>query len=157
MIPDDKRCHGAQYRSDPARGTSAVFMASALLEWAVGSGSREWWEDKMFLDKLWLRIRGELLTLKEDFSSEEDLRARAADLLNKLEDRVSGRHVKPRTDGRERDSQERLGHVVNPVKPEMQSMEDLQSEWEDLKRRRDGSTGKVEEPEPPPPNPRELG
>jgi len=39
----------------------------------------------MLLDKLWLRIKGEFLLLKEDMASGDDLREKAETFLDKLE------------------------------------------------------------------------
>lgn len=111
----------------------------------------------MFLDKLWLRIRGELLTLKEDFTSSEDLRDKAADLLNRLEHRVSGKDLGPETDARGEASREASRRSQESTDVEAQSLEDLKREWEDLKNRTTGSAQEAEESEPPPPNPRQLG
>jgi hypothetical protein len=111
----------------------------------------------MFLDKLWLRIRGELLTLKEDFSSGDDLRERAANLLEKLEHRISGEDIDYRATGSGVDSghSQRGAHTVGRSDPP--SLEDLEKEWDDLKKQRDASSADSEESGPPPPNPRELG
>ena len=42
----------------------------------------------MLLDKLWVRIKGEFLSLKEDVSAGEDLKEKAELLLRKLEERM---------------------------------------------------------------------
>ncbi|MDQ7784317.1 MAG: hypothetical protein RDU20_15635 [Desulfomonilaceae bacterium] len=111
----------------------------------------------MFLDKLWLRIRGELLTLREDFSTSEDIRERAANLLSKLEKRIAGEEVDDH--GRPRDVSSPLSRydasTVGPSDPP--SLEDLKREWDDISKQRRGTSGDSEEADSPPPNPRELG
>ena len=44
----------------------------------------------MFLDRLWVRIRGQLLTLKEDLFERGELRQKAEDFLGKLEEKLEG-------------------------------------------------------------------
>ena len=116
----------------------------------------------MFLDKLWLRIRGEILTLKEDFSSGEDLRERAADLLDRLEHHVSGRDdIHPGRDSgiasRANSGRDDAGSRRDATDP---YLKDLQRELDELKAQRNQRIESVEDPEesePLPPNPRKLG
>ena len=42
----------------------------------------------MLFEKLWVRIRGELLTLKEDLFERGELRQKAEDFLEKLEQKL---------------------------------------------------------------------
>ncbi len=111
----------------------------------------------MFLDKLWLRIRGELLTLKEDLSAGDDLRERAAKLLDKLEHSISGDDLIDRATGTRVDSRRSRNSTDIPGRSDLPSLEDLERELDYLKQQRDASSSDSEESEPPPPNPRELG
>ncbi|MFH1113428.1 MAG: hypothetical protein V1792_05860 [Pseudomonadota bacterium] len=108
----------------------------------------------MFLDKLWLRIRGELLTLKEDFTAGDDIRDRAANLLDRLEHRISGEDIGGSGKGGVVESRgARYGTEEAEVSDPM-SLDDLKREWDDLNKQRGGSP---DDSGPPRPNPRQLG
>lgn len=107
----------------------------------------------MFFDKLLVRIRGELLTLREDLAAEEDLRGRAELLLRRLEERLGGSEVNPAGQASDRLSNG-PEHETNPVRTGVPA--DLKKEWEDLMKRK--AEKKVHPgDDAPPPNPRELG
>jgi len=106
---------------------------------------------KMFLEKLWLRLRGELLTFKEDLDAETDLRDKAATLLERLEKRLRG------SEGPDSQRQRTEKADAGNQLPELTSLRDIEKEWEELRRARQE---KHEEPEPredPKTNPRKLG
>jgi hypothetical protein len=123
----------------------------------------------MFLEKLWLRIRGELLLLKEDLTGEGALRERAEDFLEKLERRVSGEDVQeePRSDPLTRlDAVKRKiekarlqvpGHGSTTEKTDRPSVNELERAWEELKKLRDEKRRVSPEESEPRPNPRKLG
>ena len=111
----------------------------------------------MFFDKLWLRIRGELLALKEDFSAGTDIGDKAEALLNKLEKRING--FQSQTHQHE---SERLPHGTQSKNQsleasELKSLREIEQEWEDLMRRRNEHKGTSHESESVRPNPRRLG
>jgi hypothetical protein len=123
----------------------------------------------MFLDKLWLRIRGELLVLKEDLAGEGTLRERAEDFLDKLERRLSAddspaevrsdpvtrldamkRKIdEARAEGRD------LEHATEST--DRPSLDELERAWEELKKLREEKRRVSPEQGEPPPNPRRLG
>lgn len=127
----------------------------------------------MFLDKLWLRIKGRLLLLREDLAGEGDLRDRALDFLEKLERRLdapdfkadSGADPATRLDavaGRMEESarKARTGadrEYRRGKSPEPPSLEELERAWEELKRLREKQGKESSDRETPPPNPRKLG
>lgn len=109
----------------------------------------------MFFDKLWIRIKGELLALKEDDSVTEDLRAKAGKLLDHVQERVKG-------------AQESLGHA--PIdsnrergraeirsQAEQRDLADIEEEWRKLAKDRDRQKKSAKEEKPLAPNPRQLG
>jgi hypothetical protein len=106
----------------------------------------------MLLDKLWVRIRGGLLDLKDDFSLGEDIRTKAEALLEKLDLRGEGEkpetHPETATDvSEERETQR--GRTA--------TLEEIRQEWEELLRSKEQEKGKTSEQQQPPPNPRRLG
>ena len=105
----------------------------------------------MFLEKLWLRLRGEILALKEDLTAEMDLRDKAATLLETLERRVSGTDAQESQRPAERES-DRPERSADPM-----SLRDIEKEWEDLRRERDKSRQEPGARESSGPNPRQLG
>lgn len=126
----------------------------------------------MFLDKLWLRIKGELLTLKEDISESGDLRERAERLLQRMEERLNRSGVMPsresgiahRSSGLpgkgELDSDHpgsETRHFEDAESPELSTFPEIEREWEELMRRRKQKPASGQEEESPPPNPRTLG
>ncbi len=106
----------------------------------------------MFFDKLFVRIKGELLSLKEDLSAEDDLRGRAEILLRRLEGKPGGVEENA-TDERRTALTGGESRQAEPTRTEVPA--DLRQEWEDLMRRREEK--KALSDDAPPPNPRELG
>lgn len=107
----------------------------------------------MFFDKLLVRIRGELLSLQEDLSAEEDLRGRAELLLRKLEERVRG--TEENSADRRAESQS-TGRVREKGTSWEDLPADLRQEWEELLRKREEKkVTPVDDAVPP--NPRQLG
>jgi hypothetical protein len=107
----------------------------------------------MFFDKLFVRIKGELLSLKEDLSAEEDLRGRAEILLRRLEG-------KPGSGEENAAEGQSAGLTAAELRKKQTSRTDvpaeLRKEWEDLMRRKEEKTA-TSDGDVPPPNPRELG
>lgn len=108
----------------------------------------------MFFDKLLVRIRGELIALREDLAAEEGLRGQAELLLRRLEDKLGVAEEKGLSERSDDPSAEQVrqrdlsgAHV--PA--------DLRQEWEDLMKRRVEKNVDRDEDPPPPVNPRELG
>lgn len=102
----------------------------------------------MFLEKLWVRLRGELIAFRDDMRSDEDLREKAEALLDRLEKRLSG------VAGEGDDRSEATPRVQQP---DIQSLHEIQNEWEELQTRRERKHDRSEVAEPSPPNPRRLG
>lgn len=73
----------------------------------------------MFLDKLWVRIKGEILTIKEDLA-DSDLKGDAQSFLEKLERRIG--FEKSDTENQDLDS--RVEKVAKKIK-EAEKYEDL--------------------------------
>jgi DNA repair exonuclease SbcCD nuclease subunit len=131
---------------------------------ASGKGMRT-----MFLEKLWLRIRGELLLLKEDLTGEGALRERAEDFLQKLERRLSADDVPDearsdplaRLDAVKRKMEEARSKVRDrehtTEKTDRPSLDELERAWEELKKLREDKRRLSTEGNEPPPNPRKLG
>ncbi|MBM3298743.1 MAG: hypothetical protein FJY85_02170 [Deltaproteobacteria bacterium] len=111
----------------------------------------------MFLDKVWLRIRGELLTLREDLSAGDDLRERARSLLRRLEAALGGV-------GQESEAEESQSLSQHPEESRrdigpsnIESLREIEREWEDLRERRDQAREPDGNMGPSSPNPRRLG
>jgi DNA repair exonuclease SbcCD nuclease subunit len=123
----------------------------------------------MFLEKLWLRIRGELLLLKEDLTGEGALRERAEDVLQKLERRLSAEDVPDearsdpltRLDAVKRKMEEARSkvrdHERTTEKTDRPSLDELERAWDELKKLRDDKRRLSPEGKEPPPSPRKLG
>lgn len=98
----------------------------------------------MFLSRLLVRIRGELLNLREQFAEKEELRLKAEDLLDRIE-------------GAMRDSsQGRSGQdasLKTTISPE--KIGDLEKEFNELLEQR--KTDHSPTSDHPPGNPRTLG
>jgi hypothetical protein len=117
-----------------------------------------YWQEtdcRMFLDKLWVRIRGELLSLREDASAGDDLRARAYELLERMQDHSlrAGRDEPAVDEGLLRIPKE----ASHPEHPRSRSLADLERDWQELMRQRDKQKARPAEPGMPSPNPRRLG
>lgn len=106
----------------------------------------------MLLDKLWVRIRGSLLVLKDDLSLGEDIRRKAEGLLEKLDLREETDELESRSDAKSEVQQ--LGQAQGSRK---QTLEEIRQEWEGLLRRKEQDEGQSSEELQPPPNPRKLG
>jgi len=122
----------------------------------------------MLLDKLWLRIKGELLLLKDDMAAGDDLRVKAETLLEKLErilgapeskderdadrtHRVEGVHKKAEEAGGTADRQNLAQGEAAPT------LAELEKAWEELSRLRQEKKEGATDQAPPRPNPRKLG
>lgn len=124
---------------------------------------------RMFLEKLWLRIRGELLLLKEDLTGEGELRERAENFLQKLERRLRAEDLSDearsdpliRIDAVKRKMEEARLKVrdqgLTGQETDRPSLDELEQAWEELKKLRDDKRRLSPEGKEPPPNPRKLG
>jgi len=115
----------------------------------------------MVIDKLWLRIKGELLTLRDDLSEGENLRARAERLLQKLDEQFRQAPKEPGASAEadaERDREQYAPETsVEAGKAGTRSLEEIEEEWRELVRLRNGTKAKPSPPEQSGPNPRKLG
>ena len=129
----------------------------------------------MLLDRLWVRIRGQLLTLKEDLFVHGELRQKAEDFLGKLEEKLEGNDAKTdsRLDFPERlDAvQKKMEQAVNEARTASQtssvressdspSLEELEAAWDELMKLRKGNKPEPTTPEhkeKPPKSRRTLG
>ena len=100
----------------------------------------------MFFDKLWVRIKGELLSLKEDDSVTEDLRTRAGRLLDHVQERVP---VDDQIPAHARDKE-----MVGRKRRELAGIEE---KWRELVEERDHQKDSHKDDRTLPPNPRKLG
>jgi len=111
----------------------------------------------MFLDKLWLRIKGELIILREDLSAGADIREKAAILLDKLEQRLNLPDLgSPRSDEEQRASRS-VEQASESEGKSSSSLDDIQREWQELAKQKDEPKISDDEDQHPPPNPRTLG
>jgi len=106
----------------------------------------------MLLDKLWVRIRGSLLTLKDDFSLGDDIRDKAQGLLKRLDLHEEARETAPDP---ESPSQARPGEQTE--RRRTQTLEEIKQEWEELLRSKESGRSQSPDTSPQPPNPRRLG
>ncbi len=126
----------------------------------------------MLVDRLWLRIKGEFLALREDLAEEGALSRKADEFLRKLEARIglSGSESDSQADASarvdalwkkmERDyGPERTTRPAQeePHEAQSPSLDDLEQAWEEVKGLRAQKKGETREEEAPPPNPRTLG
>lgn len=107
----------------------------------------------MFLDKLWMRIKGELLNLQDDISAGDDLRDKAAILLDKLERGLGLSEIAAPSDYPE---SLRTAHRNTEAIQET-SLAAIEQEWRELMRQKEEKKTATDEPEELPPNPRILG
>jgi hypothetical protein len=108
----------------------------------------------MFFDKLWVRMKGELLAFKEDFPGAQEIREKGELLLQELERRWRD-FVEEKQDTRSADAE-----TEEPSEREIQApapLQDIEREWEALLRLREEKKQNSEEDEASPPNPRTLG
>ncbi|HMK34740.1 MAG TPA: hypothetical protein VK463_06720 [Desulfomonilaceae bacterium] len=109
----------------------------------------------MIFDKVWVRIKGELLAIRDDVSGAQEFRDKARRLLQKLESRTQGLT----------NSEKQPSDAAKPLEQESSrskdqeetSMDDLEREWEEFLRLREDRKKADEESDAPPPNPRSLG
>lgn len=118
----------------------------------------------MFFDKLWVRIKGDLLIMKDDLAAGENLRERATILLGRLEDLLRNKESEGE-DGAQEES-----HAEESSQGEMEStgtlaargrsdtaLQNIRHEWEELVTLREGRQENSRDAQVPPPNPRRLG
>lgn len=126
----------------------------------------------MFLDKIWVRIKGELLTLKEDLSSRGEANETDKELLERLERRFFGSGSPAGVDEDASRRLDRLAKKINSLSEDRAgtdergygaagseqplSLQDLEQALNELKGRK---AQKSDEPShtQPPANPRRLG
>ena len=126
----------------------------------------------MFLGKLWVRIRGELLTLRDDVLGEGKLSDKTKEFLDKVEYSLDAPASRYDSD---RDLLERLDAVTRRVDeleksigarketrdsrtaPGVRSVEALEKALDELKRSRESGEDQSSDEQSPPPNPRTLG
>lgn len=126
----------------------------------------------MFFGKLWVRIRGELVTLRDDLLGEGELRQKGKEFLEKLERSLDAPDFRADADG---DLEARLDAVTRRLDElEMsvgirketfesgnrtggQSAEGLEKALDELKRSRESGKDQSPDKQAPPPNPRTLG
>jgi hypothetical protein len=126
----------------------------------------------MFWGKLWVRIRGELLTLRDDLLGEGELGQRSREFLEKIERSLDGPDFKVNADG---DVADRLDAVnrrldelersldaskrsyESPDRKADNSAEALEKALEELRRSRKTKKDQSAGSKAPPPNPRTLG
>jgi hypothetical protein len=109
----------------------------------------------MFFDKLWVRIRGELLALQEDNSVTDDLKAKAGRLLDRVQERVTRGEDAGQYNTRDREG----AHTRHDEAPERKrkDLAALEEQWRKIAEERDRQKDSYEDHKPLPPNPRELG
>jgi hypothetical protein len=125
----------------------------------------------MFFSKLWLRIKGELITLRQDLLNEGEIRQKALNLLEKMENslRESGAEIS-RTSDAEKKLEEIAGKLEEYSAHEQLSgggrylgdreppaARELEEAWNDLKRSRQDNSSSDSAGRDISPNPRKLG
>jgi len=127
----------------------------------------------MLIGKLWVRIKGGLLLLKEDLAAEGEVREKAEAFLEKLEALFRDPGVK---EGVSTDNAARLDAVREKIEvaskqatlseesqpPDLEQIsrpteDELMREWDELTARRGRQKGDSPDKEVPSPNPRRLG
>ena len=126
----------------------------------------------MILDRLWIRIRGGLLSLKEDIAGDTELRSQAEDFLANLEKRLK---LPPAEQDRSRDLTQRIDAIVKKIEEEQgpradavtqnlqtdrqeyPSVREMEKMWDDYLKKRDERNRQTESAEDDGPNPRRLG
>jgi len=120
----------------------------------------------MLLDKLWVRIRGEFLALKDDLRGEGDVRQRAEQFLEKLERRVGevcrGEESAQDIDARLAAVSKRLeegtsNETLRSNCEDAPSLQELHDSLAELQRARSQRSAETSSDQPLPPNPRRLG
>jgi hypothetical protein len=118
----------------------------------------------MFFDKLWVRIKGDLLTMKDDVAAGAHLRAKAAVLLAKLEELLAHKESEigegtPKSPHAGETAASKLDSRTDGVTEDAKhaELQDLRREWEKLQELRDERHEESKDSDIPPPNPRKLG
>jgi hypothetical protein len=108
----------------------------------------------MFFDKLWVRIKGGLLTFRDDFAGAQEIREKGELLLQKLESRL-----KDLTKGNQGpDSSEAQSEEYSEKEAQASSsLQDIEREWDELLKLREERKQDSEKSETTPTNPRTLG
>jgi hypothetical protein len=109
----------------------------------------------MFFDKLWLRIRGELLALQEDGFVTKDLKAKAGRLLDRVQEHGTGDEHAGQSTTRDREGAPSRHDEASERK--RKEMAGLEEQWRKIVEERDRQKGPDKDSKPLPPNPRELG
>jgi len=118
----------------------------------------------MFFDKLWVRIKGDLLTMKDNLATGENLRERAASLLARLES-LLGNRASEGGEGRQEDGHAKEASQSKPEPAATEAAQDsnvpalqaIRNEWEELVKLREEKQNGSKDSHGPPPNPRKLG
>ncbi len=126
----------------------------------------------MFLGKLWVRLRGELLTLRDDLTGEGELRGRSREFLEKVERSLNAPDFRADAEGdvveRIDALTRRLDHLEkklgvgtkayeSPVGADTHADEALDKALEEHKRTRENENDQSPGSKAPPPKPRSLG
>jgi hypothetical protein len=117
----------------------------------------------MFFDKLWVRIKGDLLIMKDDLAAGENLRERAAILLARLEDLLGNRESEggegiqeDHAEGSAQDKSESTRTLASGGSGD-HALQDIHREWEELVKLREKKQEDSKDSQIPRPNPRSLG
>jgi hypothetical protein len=117
----------------------------------------------MFLDKLWVRIKGDLLIMKDDLAAGESLRERAAILLARLENLIGNRESEggegiqeDHAEGSAQDKRESARTLASGGGSHP-ALQDIHREWEELVKLREEKQEDSKDSQVPRPNPRSLG
>jgi len=118
----------------------------------------------MFLDKLWVRIKGDLLIMKDDLAAATSLRERAAVLLARLEELLTNKASDAQGSTQkgphsEQSSQDKLEPGTDAAVEDAKraALQDVRREWERLLELREERHEDSKDSDVPPPNPRKLG
>ncbi len=125
----------------------------------------------MFFSKLWLRIKGELITLRQDLLNEGEIRQKALNVLEKIENslRESGAEISRTSDAEKKleeiagkleeySAQEQVagsGRYLGDTEPP--TARELEEAWNELKQSREGNSSSAGAGQDISPNPRKLG
>lgn len=114
-----------------------------------GSGS------EMFLEKLWLRIKGELIVFREDLGASQDIKEKAERLLQKLEDQLASMTGRQKQEGERPDASP--GESLEKEPQAAESLREIEQEWQELLKLREEQKEKDSSHQTTPRNPRTLG
>jgi hypothetical protein len=107
----------------------------------------------MFFDKLWVRIKGELLTFRDDFAGAQEIREMGERLLQKLEGRLRGL---AKGNQASHPGEAQCGEY-SEKEAQASSLHDIEREWDELLKLREDRKQDSEKSETTPTNPRTLG